>query len=75
MVNSVAKEHHLLQEELKNETLVLTKKSRQKNKDLKCVKWIGIIIDKSLSFKEHWKSRIAKAKKMLEQLNEVGNSM
>ena len=39
------------------------------------MKWIGIIIDESLIVKEYWKSRIAKARKMLEQLNRLGNSM
>ena len=42
---------------------------------MKWVKWIGIIINKSLSFKDHWKSRIAKARKMLGHLNGLGNSI
>ena len=75
VVNQVAKENHLPLEESKHEVLVLRKKRRQKNKDMKWVKWIGIIMDKSLSFQEHWKSRITKARKMLEQLNGLGNSM
>ena len=32
-------------------------------------------MDESLSFKEHCKSRIAKVRKMLGQLNGLGNSM
>ena len=28
------------------------------------MKWIGIIVDESRTFKEHGKSRMAKAKKM-----------
>ena len=75
VVNRVAKENHLHLEESKHEMLVLRKKRRQKNKDVQLVKWIGIIMDKSLSFKKHWKSRIAKVKKMLGQLNGLGNSM
>ena len=49
----------------KHETLVLRKKRTKKNKDVKWVKCIGIIMDKSLSFKEYWKSSGAKARKML----------
>ena len=75
VVNRIAKENHLHLKESKHETLVLSKKRRQKNKDVKWVKWIAIIIDESLSFKEHWKSRIAKARKMLGQLNGLGNLM
>ena len=47
---------------------------RGKNKDVKWVKWIGIIMDESLTFREYWESRIAKARKMLGQLNGLGNS-
>lgn len=65
VVYRVAKENHLPLEESKHEKLVLRKKRRQKNKDVRLVKWIRIIMDASLSFKEYWKSRIAKAKKML----------
>ena len=75
MVNRVAKENHLALVESTHETLVLRKKRRQKNKNVKWVKWIGIIMDESFLFKEHWKSRIAKARKMLGQLNALGNSM
>ena len=75
VINRVAKENHLPLKESKHEMFVLRKKRRKKNKDVKWVKWIGIIMDESLSFKEHWKSRIAKARKMLGQLNGLGNSM
>ena len=75
VVNQVAKENHLPLEESNHETLVLRKKRRQKNKDVKWVKWIGIIMDESLYFKEQWQSRIAKARKMLGQLNGLENSM
>ena len=73
VVNQVARENHLLLEELKHETQVLQKKKRKKNTKVKWMKQIGIIIDKSLSFKEHCKSRIAKARKMLGQLNGLRN--
>ena len=65
VVNWVAKENHLPPEESKYEKLILRKKRRHKNKDVKWVKWIGMIMDESLFFKEHWKSRIAKARKIL----------
>ena len=34
-----------------------------------------MIMYKSLTFKEHWKSRITKARKILGQLNGLGNSI
>ena len=75
VVNRVLRENLLLLEESKHEMLVLRNKRRQKNKNIMCVKWIGIIMYESLFFKEHWKSRIAKARKMVGQLNRLGNSM
>ena len=62
-------------EESKHETLVVRKNRRQKNKDVKWMKWIEFIMDESHFFKEHWKSRIAKARKMLGQLNGLENSI
>ena len=53
VVNWIVKENQFSLEELKYEKLVLRKKSRQKNTDMKWVKWIGIIIDERLTFKEH----------------------
>ena len=73
VVNWVAQENYLPLEESKHKTIVLRKKSRQKNGDVKWVKWIGIIMDESLSFKEHYKSRTDKARKMLGQLKRLGN--
>ena len=75
VVNRIDKENHLPLEESKHETLMVRKKKRQNNMDMKWVKWIVIIMDESLSFKEHWKFRIAKARKILGQLNGLGNSM
>ena len=54
-------------------TLVLRKK-RRKNSEVKWVKWLGIILDEPFSFKEHWKSRIQKARNMIGALNGIGNS-
>ena len=75
VVNRVAKENHLLLKESKDEMLMLKKKRRKKKKDMKWVKWIGIIMDESLLFKKHWKFRITKVRKMLGQLNGLGNSI
>jgi len=41
---------------------------------MKWVKWLVIIMDESLTFKEHWKARIKKARAMLAQFNGLGNS-
>jgi len=61
IVNRIAAENHLPLEDSKHERLILQKKRRRKNKDVKWVKWLGIIMDESLTFKEHWKARIKKA--------------
>jgi len=74
IVNRIAAENHLPLEDSKHERLVLQKKSRKKNKDVKWMKWLGIIMDESLTFKEHWKARIRKARAMLAQFNRLGNS-
>ena len=52
-VNRIAKENHLLLEDSKHERLVLRTKKRKKSTHVKWVKWIGIIIDESLSFDKH----------------------
>jgi len=74
IVIRIAAENYLPLEDSKHEPLVLQKKSRRKNKDMKWVKWLGIIIDESLIFKEHWKARIKKARAMHTQFNGLGNS-
>jgi len=53
IVNRIAVENHFPLEDSKHEWLVLKKKSRKKNKDVKWVKWLGIILDESLTFNEH----------------------
>jgi len=73
IVNMIAAENHLRLEDSKHEQLVLQKKRRRKNKEVKWVKWLGIIMDESLTFKEHWKARIKKARAMLAQFNGLGN--
>jgi len=53
IVTRIAAENHLALEDLKHKRLVLKKKRRKKNKDVKWVKWLGIIMDKSLTFKDN----------------------
>jgi len=60
IVNRIAAENHLPLKDWKHERLILQKKRRKKKKDMKWVKWLGIIMDESLTFKEHWKVRIKK---------------
>jgi len=74
IVNKIAAENHLPLKESKHECLVLKKNRKKKNKDVKNVKWLGIIMDESLTFKELWKARIKKAQAMLAQFNGLGNS-
>lgn len=74
IMNRVAEEKDLPLEDSKHKRLVLRNKRRRAKKDVKWVKWNGIIMDKSRSFKMHWKSRIEKARKILAQLSGLGNS-
>jgi len=53
IVNRIAAEHNLPLEDSKHERLILKKKRRRKNKDVKWVKWLEIIVDKSLTFKKN----------------------
>jgi len=74
IVDRIAVENHLPLEDSKHERLVLRDKRRKKNAEVKWVKWLGIIMDESLTLKEHWKARIQKARAMLAQFNRLGNS-
>ena len=64
--NQAATKQHLPLLEWKHEILVLKNKKRQKNKDVKWVKWIRITMDECFSTKKQWKFRIAKVRSMLE---------
>jgi len=57
IINTVAAKHHLSLEKSKYERLVLRQKRRRKYNEVKMVKWLGTIMDESLTFKEHWKVR------------------
>jgi len=74
IVNRIAAENYLPLEDSKHERLVLQKKRRRKNKDVKWVKWLRIIIDISLTFRKHWKAQIKKARGMLAQFSGLRNS-
>jgi len=74
IINRVALENHLPLEESKHEKLVLRDRKRKKKAEVKWVKWLGIILDESLTFEKHWRSCIAKAQAMLAQINGIGNS-
>jgi len=74
IINRIAAENHLPLEDSKHEKLVLRNNRRKKNKGVKWVKWLSIIMNESLTFTEHWKAQIKKARAMLAQFNGLGNS-
>ena len=47
---------------------------KKKRSEVEKVKWLGIIVDNTLDFDHHWKSRLAKARQLLESLNSMGSS-
>ena len=50
------------------------RKKNRKNGFAEKVKWLGVILDDRLDFKEHWRHRIGKARSLLGALGGVGNS-
>ena len=78
VVTEVAAEQRLPLAADKEESMVLRGgcggKKRRKNGLAEKVKWLGVILDDSLDFKEHWRHRIGKARSLLEALSCVGNS-
>ena len=50
------------------------RKKNRKNGIAEKVKWLGVILDNRLDFKEHWRHRIGKARSLLGALGGVGNS-
>ena len=50
------------------------RKKRRRNGLTEKVKWLGVILDDSLDFKQHWRHRIGKARSLLGVLSGVGNS-
>ncbi|KAF8431648.1 hypothetical protein BGX38DRAFT_1277154 [Terfezia claveryi] len=61
--------------EIREYRIVLREKRRRKNNQVKCVKWLGALMDESLSFREHWRARIKKARNLLGKCNGIGNSV
>ena len=78
VVTEVAPERRLPLAADKEESMVLQggcgRKKRRKNGLAEEVKWLGVILDDRLDFKEHWRHRIGKAPSLLGALGGVGNS-
>ncbi|KAF8416592.1 hypothetical protein EV426DRAFT_721715 [Tirmania nivea] len=74
IVKEVTREWKLPLEESKQERLIFWDKRRKKSKDVKWVKWLGIILDENLTFENHWKSRIARVRKFMAKCNGIRNS-
>ena len=78
VVNEVAAERELPLAADKEESMVLRggcgRKKRRKNGFPEKVKWLGVILDNRLDFREHWRHRIGKARSLLRAFCGVGNS-
>ena len=78
VVAEVAVEQRLPLAADKEESMVLRggcgRKKRRKNGLTEKVKWLGVILDDRLDFKEHWRHWIGKARSLLGALGSVGNS-
>ena len=78
VVTKVAAEQRLPLAADKAEAMVLRggcgRKKRRKNGLTEKVKWLGVILDDRLDFKEHWRHRIGKARSLLVALCSVSNS-
>ena len=78
VVVEVAAEQELPLAADKEESMVLRggcgRKKNRKNGIAEKVRWLGVILDDRLDFKEHWKHRIGKARSLLGALGGVGNS-
>ena len=78
VVTEVAAERRLPLAADKTESMVLRggcgRKKRRKKGLVEKVKWLGVILDDHLDFKEHWRNRIGKARSILGALGSVGNS-
>ena len=69
VVAEVAAEQKLPLAADKEESMVLRggcgRKKRRRNGLAEKVKWLGVILDDSLDFKEHWRHRIGKPRSLL----------
>ena len=80
VVNEVGIKHNLPLQPDKHEEMCLQpgrdkgSGKRKKRIEIERVKWLDIIIDETLDFDHHWKSRIDKARKLLGALSSIGLS-
>ena len=78
VVAEVAAEQRLPMAADKEESMVLRggcgRKKRRKNGLTEKVKWLRVILDDRLDFKQQWRHRIGKARLLLGALGGVGNS-
>ena len=79
IVGEVATRWNVPLEKEKHEKIVFNPKGvgsgrRKKRSEVERVKWLGIIVDDTLDFDHHWKSRIDKAKRLLGSLSSMGSS-
>ena len=68
-----AAEHRLPLAADKEESIVLKGGCERKKRSggvVEKVKWLGVILDDPLDFKEHWRHRIGKARSLLGELRE-----
>ena len=77
VVAEVAAEKELPLAADKEESMVLRggcgRKKNKRNGITEKVRWLGVILDDRLDFKEHWRHRIGKARSLLGALGGVGN--
>ena len=79
VVGLVAAKWDLPLEKEKHEEIVfnqggLGSGKKKKRSEVEKVKWLEIIVDDTLDFNHHWKSRLAKARQLLGSLNSMGSS-
>ena len=79
VVGTVAAKWDLPLEKEKHEEIVFNQGGvgsgkRKRRSEVEKVKWLGIIVDDTLDFDHHWKSRLAKARQLLGSLNSMGST-
>ena len=79
IVRETAKNWNLPLEKKKYEKIVFNPKGvgsgrRKKRSEVEKIKWLSIIVDETLNFDHHWKSRIAKGKQLLGSLSSMESS-
>lgn len=77
VVVEVATEHRLSLAGDKEESIALKGDcwwNKRRYGDFEKLKWLGVIFEDCLDFKEHWQNRIGKARPLLGALGGVGNS-